>query len=277
MLLSSLIVIYVLMTVIFIGYQAYRYKDYLSSMVGMMIAMAIAMIASLTIGISLDVKIFGGNATLVTIYATVIGMIIGYIVGCPFGILAQLDGVLAGIMGGLMGPMTGLMISNSNPYLFIGFFNLVFALVMILIYQLIQRSIPDQQQKQARHSWLILLVLICFFLTIHAIYESSSKSLLQANLDQQGMLNKGYQEAVIQVLSNGYSPSNISLKLGVPARLHFQKNVDGGCLSYLLINDLDINRELHRGDNIIQFTPEKKGILTYTCGMGMYQGKITIE
>jgi hypothetical protein len=276
MLLSSLVVFYVLFTVTFIGYQGYRYKNNLSSMTGMMIAMAIAMIASLTIGISLDVKIIG-NATLATIYAIIIGMIIGYIIGYPFGILAQLDGVLAGIMGGLMGPMTGLMISNSNPYLFIGFFNLVFALVMILIYQLIQRSIPEPQQSQARRTWLILLLPICFFLTIHAIYQSSSASLLHVNNDQQGTLTKDYQEAVIHVLSNGYSPSNITLKLGIPVRLHFQKNADGGCLSYLLINDLGIHRELHQGDNIIKFTPKKQGILTYTCGMGMYHGTITIE
>jgi hypothetical protein len=275
MLLSCLVVFYVLLTVTFIGYQGYRYKNYLSPMTGMMIAMAIAMIASLTIGISLDVKIIG-NATLATIYAIVIGMIIGYVIGHPFGILAQLDGVLAGIMGGLMGPMTGLMIFNSNPNLFIGFFNLVFALVLILIYQLIQRSIPEPQQNQARHAWLILLLPICF-LTIHAIYQSSSATLQHVKTDQYGTLTKDYQEAVIHVLSNGYSPSNITLKLGIPVRLHFQKNVNGGCLSYLLINDLGIHLELHQGDNIIQFTPKKQGTLTYTCGMGMYHGTITIK
>ncbi|WP_245596777.1 cupredoxin domain-containing protein [Shimazuella kribbensis] len=271
----GLMVCFVILITIFIGYQVYTWKHCLSSMGGMMIAMTMAMMVSLTVGMTIALKVIS-DPTIATIYTIVLGIFIGYIIGYPFGILAQLDGILAGIMGGLMGPMTGLMVSNSKPHLFIGFFTLLFAFITLLVFQFIHRSIPSSHVKTTKYSWYLFLP-TCAFLASLAIFQSSLESPLHANTLSSSVQKKGYQEAVIQVRSNGYFPSSISLKAGIPTKLNFKKISNTGCLSYLIIQDLRINQELKEGDNIISFTPEKTGIITFTCGMGMYKGALKVN
>jgi hypothetical protein len=271
----TLLISFVFLTAVFIGYQVYMWKQNISPMKGMMIAMTIAMMTSLALGITTSTKIFS-DPTIATIYMMILGVFIGYIVGFPFGILAQLDGVLAGIMGGLMGPMTGLMINNGRSNLFIGFFTLVYVFTSILVYQLIHQCTSSITARKVNRAWFLFLPL-CFILTLLAIVQASTETHLNADLKIKSDQKNGYQEATIQVNANGYSPSHVSLKIGIPTKLHFQQTTDSGCLSYLLIQDLGINKELKKGDNIISFTPNKLGKITFTCGMGMYHGAISIE
>jgi hypothetical protein len=270
-----LIVIFVLLTVIFISYEVYHWKKHLSSMNGMMIAMTFAMMTSLTIGMTISLKVVN-DPTLATIYTIVLGIFIGYVMGYPFGILAQLDGVLAGIMGGLMGPMTGLMISNSSPNLFIGFFILLYVFTTFLVFQLIQKSIPSPISKRMNRTWYLFLPM-CIILAVLAIVQLSNSTILHANTQKSSTQKTSYQEATIEVNENGYSPNQISLKVGIPAKLHFQKKSSTGCLSYLSIPDQGIHRELKSGDNIISFTPKKSGTIKFSCGMGMYHGSLILK
>jgi hypothetical protein len=271
----ALIVIFVLLTVIFISYEVYQWKKHLSSMNGMMIAMTFAMMTSLTIGMTISLKVVN-DPTLATIYTIVLGIFIGYVMGYPFGILAQLDGVLAGIMGGLMGPMTGLMISNSSPHLFIGFFILIYVFTTFLVFQLIQKSIPSAISKRMNRARYLFLP-ICIVLAALAIVQSSDSTILHANTQKSSIQKAAYQEATIEVNENGYSPKVVSLKVGIPTKLHFEKMSNFGCLSYLSIPDQGIHRELKSGDNIISFTPKKPGAIKYSCGMGMYHGLLIVK
>ncbi|KMY31851.1 hypothetical protein ACZ11_06585 [Lysinibacillus xylanilyticus] len=75
----------------------------------------------------------------------------------------------------------------------------------------------------------------------------------------------------------GYAPENVKVKAGIPVKLHFQKSFTGGCLSFLLIEDFQLEKTLEKGDNLVEFTPEKTGIYTFHCGMNMYSGKIIVE
>jgi hypothetical protein len=259
----------------FIGYQVYSWKQFIAPMSGMMIAMTIAMMVSLTVGITASLNIFS-DPTIATIFMIVLGVFCGYIIGYPFGILAQLDGVLAGIMGGLMGPMTGLMVNNSHPDLFIGFFTLLYAFTTLLIYQLIQQAVPSTEKNKISGNWFMILPL-CILLPTLSIFQTSMKPRLHSDSIIKSEQNKEYQEVVIQVNANGYSPANVSLKAGIPTKLHFRQNTDSGCLSILSIKDLGIKKELEKGDNVIIFTPKKLGKMIFTCGMGMYQGSLTIK
>jgi hypothetical protein len=265
----------VILITIFIGYQVYAWKHCLTSMSGMMIAMTMAMMVSLTVGMTITLKIVE-DPTIATIYTMVLGIFIGYMIGYPFGILAQLDGVLAGVMGGLMGPMTGLMISNSKPDLFIGFFTLLYVFTTLLVFQLVQKSIPATNVKTIKRSWFLFLP-ICLTLASLAILQSNLASPLHAKTQNSSVQKKGFQEMVIQVRSDGYFPSAITLKEGIPAKLNFKKTSNTGCLSYLLIQDLGINQKLKDGNNIISFTPKKPGTITFTCGMGMYHGSLIVN
>lgn len=267
--------IVVLLIAIFIGLQGRLNKEHLPQMAGMIITMSIAMMVPLTIGITFGIQVIY-NPTLITIYSIMLGMITGWIVGRTFGIIAQLEGVTTGLMGGLMGPMTGLMISNQNPHLFIAFFYLIYVLIMLMVYQLIQQSIPHPKQKSYFFLWWIFLPIYLILITF-SLYQSSLSSHLQADHFFSGVFKKNVQEITVNVNSNGYSPQKISFRKNIPVVIHFQKEFQGGCLSYLLIPSFGVHQPLNLGDNQIRFTPKKQGVYPFTCGMGMFHGYIIIN
>ena len=48
------------------------------------------------------------------------------------------------------------------------------------------------------------------------------------------------------------------------------------CNNEIIINEYGIKQELEVGENIIEFTPTKKGNITYTCWMNMIKNTIKV-
>lgn len=89
----------------------------------------------------------------------------------------------------------------------------------------------------------------------------------------------GVQTASIDILSNGYNPSYLEVKAGVPVKLNLNPGTGLGCTSVFVIPQLKIVKNLASPDTTrsVEFTPDKKGTLTWTCGMGMYTGIIEVR
>lgn len=88
----------------------------------------------------------------------------------------------------------------------------------------------------------------------------------------------GVQDVTITVKNFGYESDTRVLKAGVPVRLHLVTNGVGGCARAFTIPDFNISKVLPlSGEEIIEFTPEKTGNLTYSCSMGMYTGVFRVE
>ncbi len=87
---------------------------------------------------------------------------------------------------------------------------------------------------------------------------------------------KGIQHVSMKVTAQGYQPSSITIKAGVPVRWTVDGSNAFGCTSILTIPDLNISKSLGRGENIIEFTPPKKGKLAFMCSMGMVRGSFTV-
>ena len=49
-----------------------------------------------------------------------------------------------------------------------------------------------------------------------------------------------------------------------------------GCNNKIIMQDFNIEKNLVEGDNIIEFTPTKTGIFTYTCWMNMIKNNIKV-
>jgi hypothetical protein len=253
---------------IYLGFLVFQNKDLLLPMHGMMIAMAMAMMVSLTIGILLAIMGMD-NPTLTTIYMIVLGVITGYLYGTPFGALAQLDGILAGVMGGLMGPMTGWMVKSHQPHLFLGFFVLLYIIIVIMLYRLI-----NQESTQKRN---YLFATLCMITVGLSIFQSTSNTFSYADSKHTHVQKDGLQQATIYVDVNSYSPSSLSLKSGMPVKLNFHRAENVGCLSYLVIPSLKVNKKLQQGDNYITFTPKQPQTIHFSCSMGMYRGTLTVK
>lgn len=83
----------------------------------------------------------------------------------------------------------------------------------------------------------------------------------------------GKQEVEIKVSSRGYQSNVQTLKAGTPVSLKLTTQDTQGCLRAFTIPELNINKVLPvSGEEIVEFTPNKKGRLAYTCSMGMYSG-----
>lgn len=90
-------------------------------------------------------------------------------------------------------------------------------------------------------------------------------------------MNIGGVQIVESELTSGKYPDN-TVQAGVPVRwnIHAEKSSINGCNYMIVCNDLGLEYEFHEGDNIIEFTPESTGDISYCCWMGMIYGNIHV-
>lgn len=97
------------------------------------------------------------------------------------------------------------------------------------------------------------------------------------NIGQNAKLVNGFQEATITVNNYGYKSNVKNIKIGIPVKLKIESNNVQSCARSFAIPSLKINKLLPvTGTEVIEFTPTKLGILTYSCSMGMYTGSFNV-
>ena len=86
------------------------------------------------------------------------------------------------------------------------------------------------------------------------------------------------QNITINVASNGYSPKNFAVKSGQPVTLNLVTQNSRSCTNDFNIPSLGVRKILPpTGNTQITFTPQNRGPLAFTCGMGMYTGTIDVQ
>ena len=87
----------------------------------------------------------------------------------------------------------------------------------------------------------------------------------------------GVQHVKITV-KGGYAPDLIVVKQGRPVRLDFYRDETASCSEEVIFGDFGIARPLPAFKTTpIEFTPDKVGEFTFTCGMNMIRGKLVVE
>lgn len=87
----------------------------------------------------------------------------------------------------------------------------------------------------------------------------------------------GVQEINVTV-RGGYSPDRIVVREGVPLRLNFYRDETASCSEEIVFGDFGIARHLAPFQTTsIEFTPDKSGEFTFTCGMNMMRGKLLVS
>jgi plastocyanin domain-containing protein len=88
---------------------------------------------------------------------------------------------------------------------------------------------------------------------------------------------RGVQEIGVTV-KGGYSPDRIEVRAGVPVRLNFYRDETASCSEQVVFGDFGISRHLPPFQTTaIEFTPDKTGEFTFTCGMSMMRGKLVVS
>lgn len=87
----------------------------------------------------------------------------------------------------------------------------------------------------------------------------------------------GVQEISVMV-KGGYSPEVIVVQRGAPVRLDFYRDETAACSEQIVFREWGIIRDLPAYQTTaVEFTPEKPGEYTFTCGMNMMRGKLIVQ
>jgi plastocyanin domain-containing protein len=87
----------------------------------------------------------------------------------------------------------------------------------------------------------------------------------------------GVQEIDITV-KGGYSPDVVVVRAGTTVRLNFYRDETASCSERVVFGDFGVARDLPAfKTTTVEFTPERAGEFTWTCGMSMMRGKLVVE
>src|SRR3989339_617333 len=109
------------------------------------------------------------------------------------------------------------------------------------------------------------------FLAIYGIGLSN-----KTNKSYESNVINGKQIINMDVISGGYRPNYFTVKKGIPVKWIIDGKNVFGCQGYFVVPSLSISKALNAGENLIEFTPTETGFINFSCGMGMYRGRIEI-
>ena len=97
--------------------------------------------------------------------------------------------------------------------------------------------------------------------------------------DSQGakaVISGGVQNVTSTLSARGYEP--IVVQKGIPVRWDLKADPAdlNGCNNGIVIPEYNVEKQLEPGDNIIEFTPDKSGVVLFSCWMGMIRSQITV-
>lgn len=95
--------------------------------------------------------------------------------------------------------------------------------------------------------------------------------------DSMATTNNGYQEIRMEVNRYGWSPDKFVLKKGVPVKWIIQGKEINGCNNAIQVPKLGLEFDIKKGEQVIEFTPEKEGVIPWSCWMGMIPGTFIVK
>lgn len=116
---------------------------------------------------------------------------------------------------------------------------------------------------------------------INQRYERLAQQRKAARLSEAtpASVSGGVQTVEIMVTEDGYRPSTVTLKRGVPARLVFERKTTSECLDEVEAPALGLKRSrlADSGTTSFELTPEKEGSYALTCGMSMFRATVIVQ
>ncbi|MBS3123346.1 cupredoxin domain-containing protein [Candidatus Woesearchaeota archaeon] len=116
---------------------------------------------------------------------------------------------------------------------------------------------------------LLLIVMLGFFL-----YRNSFGQELTGNVVAED--STSVQKANLYMSNYEYKVEPSILKKGVPVKMTVNAASLRGCARNVVIKDFGIRKTISSVDNIIEFIPDKTGMINIACSMNMYRGTFTI-
>ena len=108
------------------------------------------------------------------------------------------------------------------------------------------------------------------------VNKPATEGVTKIEASNVAVIKDGLQMVTTGVYPGGYEP--VVVQKGVP--LEWTMTAEDGnineCNNGILIPKYNIDQKLAVGDNIVKFTPESSGTITFSCWMGMIRSKIVV-
>ncbi len=91
------------------------------------------------------------------------------------------------------------------------------------------------------------------------------------------VLKDGYQEIYMDVTRSGYEPNTFLLKKGVPVKWIINGRELNGCNNAIQVPKYNLQFDVKKGTQTIEFTPDKSETVTFSCWMGMIRGTFIVK
>ena len=88
--------------------------------------------------------------------------------------------------------------------------------------------------------------------------------------------SEGYQVIKMDVDASGYNPSSFILKKNVPVKWVINGKQITNCNKAIQVPKLNLKFDIKEGEQTIKFTPTEEGVISWSCWMGMIQGKFIV-
>ncbi len=85
-------------------------------------------------------------------------------------------------------------------------------------------------------------------------------------------------EEVDIIVEGGYKPASVVIPFGKTTKLNFFRKDPSSCLEEVVLGDFKIRKFLPLKEKVtLEVTPQKKGEFGFSCGMGMFHGKLLVK
>jgi len=79
-------------------------------------------------------------------------------------------------------------------------------------------------------------------------------------------------------VEGGYKPASVIIPFGKTTKLNFFRKDPSSCLEEVVLGDFKIRKFLPLNEKVtLEITPQKKGEFGFSCGMGMFHGKLFVK
>ncbi|MEM4245231.1 MAG: sulfite exporter TauE/SafE family protein, partial [Candidatus Nanoarchaeia archaeon] len=193
--------------------------------------------------------------------------------------------LIIGLMNGLMiacGPLqamyvfaaaTGSVTQGALTMLVFGLGTLPVMLGFGMITSLISTQLTRKILKASAVVVIILgLVMLNRGLALAGQPNITTLVSAQTTTEEKINLQNGYQEVNMDVTANGYSPNKFVLKKGVPVKWNINVKELTSCNNEIIVPAYNLDIKLKQGMNIVEFTPNQEGTVSWSCWMGMLRG-----
>ncbi len=124
----------------------------------------------------------------------------------------------------------------------------------------------------------IAVIATCLALVVTTFFTEGAQGAQKQKRSRAGRKAESIQSATVTLTDNGYQPSSLKLRRGVPARVTFVRKIEETCGKEIALPSYNIRRALPLNEPVvIEFTPDKAGEFNFTCGMGMLRGTVIVQ